>query len=96
MGAGAEFYSSSPTITGCVVVANTAHEGGGVYSVVNAAPTLTNCTMTVDTAAFDGGDCNSTPALTNCILWGDAPNEINDSIDPVVTYCDRGLVGRHR
>jgi parallel beta-helix repeat protein len=30
----------------------------------------------------------SAPTLTNCILWGDAPQEIFSSGNPVLSYCD--------
>jgi len=53
---------------------------------------LVNCTIGENTADYGGGVCcsgSSSPTLTNCILWGDTPQEIYvDSGSPVVTYCD--------
>ncbi|MFH1741649.1 MAG: right-handed parallel beta-helix repeat-containing protein, partial [bacterium] len=65
-GGGVSCYdSSSPTLTNCTISGNT---GGGV-SCWNSSPTLTNCTITANT---DGGvlcSRESSPNITNCILW---------------------------
>ena len=42
-------------------------------------PILTNCTMTSNTALLSGGALysrDSSPTMTNCILWGNSPDEI--------------------
>ncbi len=55
---------------------------------------VTNCTFTQNSASSTGGGVYNTalsiPTLTNCILWGDLPNEVVniDSDGPVITYCD--------
>jgi hypothetical protein len=53
---------------------------------------LTNCTTSGNEAGVNGGGlyCDgSSPALANCIFWGDTPQEIYvHSGSPVVTYCD--------
>jgi len=50
---------------------------------------MTNCTFTRNSAVFGGGilNINSSPTLTNCILWGDSPEEIYGGT-PVITYSD--------
>ena len=84
---------SSPTLTGCTFTGNSASTvGGGMYNKNGSSPALTNCTFSGNEATESGGgihNYDSSPTLTNCILWGDAPNEItNDSSAPVVTYSD--------
>jgi len=54
---------------------------------------VTNCTFSGNSAGYGGGGMhnyyNSAPAVTNCILWGDGPDEIyNQQSDPAVTYSD--------
>jgi len=65
-----------------------------------SSPTVTNCTFSSNSASGGGegspvgGMYNihgSSPKVTNCILWGDTPNEIinqDDGCSPIVTYCD--------
>jgi hypothetical protein len=84
---------SGPTLTNCVIVGNGAYYGAGVYCYVDYAPTLTNCTFFGNTATFSGGGLRcegpGTAPLTNCVLWGDTPNEIFDrTASTAVTYCD--------
>ena len=44
------------------------------------APTLVNCTFSGNVSGDGGGGVQSSqdaaPTMTNCILWGDSPNEI--------------------
>ena len=51
-----------------------------------------NCTITGNTAGTGGGGifCSgASPSVTNCILWGDSPNEVDiESGAPTFTYCD--------
>ena len=83
--------SSSPTIYSCTISGNIAYwNGGGVY-YYQCSPMLTNCTISCNWAENRGGgvycSSNSSPTLTNCILWGDTPQEIYvGSSSPVVTY----------
>jgi hypothetical protein len=53
------------------------------------SPTVTNCTFSGNSAAFDGGgmwndEAESDTTLTNCILWGDTPDEIFDEAGGIV------------
>jgi len=87
------YYSSSPTVTNCTFSVNTANNiGGGMSNHYSSSPTVTNCTFSVNTANNTGGgmlNYLSSPTVTNCILWGDTPQEITDSSSsPSVTYSD--------
>ena len=68
--------------------------GGGIFAggTPRGTPILTNCTITGNQApgsasAGGGISCYGSPILTNCILWGDSPNEMQGG-SPTVTYCD--------
>jgi len=55
-----------------------------------SSPMLTNCTFSGNSARNGGGMYNrdnSRPTVTNCILWGDTPEEIHVyGRAPVITY----------
>ena len=74
-GAGIFCYSSSPTLTQCVVLhsdANNYGEGGGVGCYYNSNPTLSHCTIASNSAGSGGGiGCyyNSSPTLTACSIY---------------------------
>jgi parallel beta-helix repeat protein len=92
-GAGIEFENSSPTVTNCIISNNTAtSNGGGIRCRLNSSPTITNCTISNNTAGGGGGmyiQTNSSPAVTNSILWADAPEEISVETGTItVTYSD--------
>jgi parallel beta-helix repeat protein/predicted outer membrane repeat protein len=86
------------TFTNCVIAGNTASvNGGGVCNYDRCGTTFTNCTFSGNSATFGsgGGMYNdigagpSNPRVTNCILWGDFPDEIaNDDCNPNVNYSD--------
>ena len=74
------YWYSSPVIENCVISENTSgFLGGGLYCVWSS-PTITNCTFSANTASWGGGAIcfydRSYPVVRNCILWGDAPEEI--------------------
>ncbi|MHC4735915.1 MAG: right-handed parallel beta-helix repeat-containing protein, partial [Planctomycetota bacterium] len=81
------------TLANCVFIGNSAEEeGGGMYNR-RSSPTLTNCTFSGNSADNSGGGMynggSSGPTITNCILWGDAPEEINIESGTIdVTYND--------
>ncbi len=89
---------SSPTVTNCKFISNsvfntTSQElGGGMYNSNGSSPMVTNCTFSGNSADSGGGMCNSSsnPTVTNCILWGDTPDEIYDGAgsSPTVNYSD--------
>jgi len=91
-GGGMYNFFASPKVTNCTFSGNSASLGGGMHNNDLAFPEVTNCTFSGNSAYLGGGIYNyhSSPMLTNCILWGDSPDEIVNAGDeePVVTYSD--------
>ena len=93
-GGGVYTVSSTSTLINCSIEGNKANSRGGALYFASDSLTLTNCTISGNTARSTGGALycegySSTSQLTNCILWGDTPQEIYvSSGSPVVTYCD--------
>jgi len=84
---------SSPDITNCTFYNScSATVGGGMYNG-DSSPTLTHCTFSENRAVSYGrgiyNEGNSSPTLTNCILWDEGGSEIfNDaSSNPTISYC---------
>ena len=91
-------------LTNCLVVGNTvsatydsSYGGGLCLDYPSRSTVITNCTITGNAAAgsyggYGGGLCchDAEPAVTNCILWSDLPQEIASpgSIHASPTYCD--------
>lgn len=76
---GAAMYAmdSSPTLTGCTLVANEAVRGGGGIRILRggSGAHLTNCTLAGNRAATYGGGvycCYSAPVITDCTITGNA------------------------
>ncbi|HEY0110976.1 MAG TPA: right-handed parallel beta-helix repeat-containing protein, partial [Fibrella sp.] len=68
-GGGMLNVSSSPTLTNCLFVSNSASRGGGMGNRGSSNPTLTNCRFVSNSASQGGGMYNisgSSPTLTNC------------------------------
>jgi hypothetical protein len=81
------FGSCKPKLINCLFTGNVANVGGGIANTGNLCDvTLTNCTFTNNSAGGGGGILNwgETLTLTNCILWGDEPEEIYG--DAIVDY----------
>ncbi len=84
------------TVSGCTFSGNTAaFDGGGMYNYVSTK--VINCTFAGNTAGNSAGGMynyyyyGSNPTVENCILWGDTPEEIADSIQyaaPVIRFSD--------
>ncbi len=83
-------YSSNATVINCIFVDNDASAGGGGMAESLASATVTNSTFFSNTAGYGGGIYiwQGNSVTTNCILWGDTPDEINSNGSPTVTYCD--------
>ena len=94
---------SSPTITNCMFIGNSAiytmgrgqrGDGGGI-SCQNSNPTLANCTFSDNSANNYGGgiynEDRSNPTLTNCTFSGNSASlgggMYNDNSSPTVTNC---------
>ncbi len=71
------FNSPSFSLTNCLITANHAEEGGGVY-LLSSSLIVRNCTFSDSTAAWYGGGGGGIYAdssqgdLTNSILWNDS------------------------
>ncbi|MBN1815719.1 MAG: right-handed parallel beta-helix repeat-containing protein [Sedimentisphaerales bacterium] len=83
---------SSPMIVNCLLKNNAAPYGAGLFSLF-ASPVVTNCTIVSNTASLAGGGVYSNgspaPILSNCILWGNAPEQVAfDGDAAVITYSD--------
>ena len=94
-GGGMHSDHSSPTLINCTFTDNSAAFGGGGMWNWSSSPVLTNCTFEGNSTFGNGGGMinyyGSAPILTNCILWGDTPQEIyntDETSAPVVTYSD--------
>ncbi|MHC4127702.1 MAG: right-handed parallel beta-helix repeat-containing protein [Planctomycetota bacterium] len=92
-------HDSQPVFVDCILTNNDAvavaaasgleARGGGIYN--QGSPIMINCTFTRNSAAEGGAvwhDPDDIPTLTNCILWGDIPDEIDGSGIPNVSYSD--------
>jgi len=82
---------SNPSLENVTISDNSAIYGGGIFCCVNSNPSLVNVTITGNSANAGGGIyCNdSSPSLTNCIMWNDSPEEIYiESGSVTATYSD--------
>lgn len=98
-GDGGALYNSWPTLANflnCIVAGNVAEgSGGGLYHRGDWA-FLVNCTFSGNRASNGGGIYNQAshsgfwPTLTNCILWGNVPEQISTRAANAVniTYSD--------
>ena len=91
-------YESNTIISNCIFRGNnSANISGGAIYIYGSSPTIRNCTFFSNFAYNNGGgiynrnsfSTNSNPAITNCILWSNIPEQIYVySGSPVVTYCN--------
>ncbi|HUU94894.1 MAG TPA: right-handed parallel beta-helix repeat-containing protein [Phycisphaerae bacterium] len=94
-------YESSPTLTDCVVSANRAWEGGGLYCESQSGPTIANCRFASNVASSSswdeggGGICcrsSSSPNITYCTIAQNAARSGGgilccESSDPTIEHC---------
>lgn len=102
-GGGLAEMEGSSTLTNCMFIKNTSSSvGGGIYYFTpDTTPTLINCTFVENysDSAEGGGFFNndSTPKITNCIVWNNTPDQIFDTpgYDSIVTYScvEGGFIG---
>ena len=90
-GGGIFCLTSSPVIANCILTDNTAARlGGGIACVNRSTPNILNCTFTKNSASYAGGIfCYnySETVITNCIMWNDSPNELDEVLStPEITY----------
>ncbi|MEK7395343.1 MAG: right-handed parallel beta-helix repeat-containing protein, partial [Candidatus Poribacteria bacterium] len=70
-GGGMYNNNSSPTVTNCIFLKNTATHGAGMYNDNSSSPTVTDCTFSRNGADVGGGMTNmfsSSSTVTNCIF----------------------------
>lgn len=92
VGGGVYLEQTSSTLMNCVLVGNRATLGGALVGRGSSRAQVVNSTFSGNAATvggayyFEGGGTGEDVALTNCILWGDKPREIEGGVS--VTYCD--------
>jgi hypothetical protein len=77
-GAGIWNLTGSPTVTDCVITANSADLGGGMYNRTNSHPEIQDCHFTGNSAMYGGGMYNwqnCHPLVTNCTFQGNITEE---------------------
>jgi hypothetical protein len=83
--------NSEATLTNVTVNDNTASYGGGIF-ILDTDAALINLTVSGNTATFFGGGlfvgANTNPILTNSIIWGNDPTQIQGLGTPTITYSD--------
>ena len=84
---------ASPQILNCVFARNSGSGGGGgILNEFYSNPLVVNCVFADNSSTNWGGAISnvaSSPTVINCILWGNAPDEIQSSDgNPVVTHSD--------
>jgi hypothetical protein len=92
-GGGIYVYHSSPSITNCIILKNSADFGGGIYNR-DSSPTITNCILTSNSAISYGGGINnykSSPIITNCTISENIASSgsgiYNYQSSPAITNC---------
>jgi hypothetical protein len=95
LGGGVFTRGSSPTIEECVVIGNTAFNGGAMANYGGGRPLVLNCWLGGNTAVQGGGVFNfdSSPTVVNCVFTGNHATVISGGIDnssssnPTVVNC---------
>jgi hypothetical protein len=81
-GGGVFNQDGSPGLANVTFSGNSASQGGGMFNA-GGSPMLTNVTFSQNEALITGGamfnNAESTPALTNCILWGNLAADADTS-----------------
>ncbi len=70
-GGGMYIADSSPTVTNCIFLANSAGYGGGLF-IIGGNPVIASSTFEANTAGFSGGGirnaADSNPTITDCLF----------------------------
>lgn len=81
-------------LANCLFFDNTAGNGAAVM-FRTSSPVVLNCTFAGNSASGSGGGIfcwdESSPSVTNCILWNNSPQQIeasSESCNPVVSFTD--------
>ncbi|WP_373331263.1 right-handed parallel beta-helix repeat-containing protein [Salmonirosea aquatica] len=87
--------SSSPTLTNCSFLNNSANEiGGGIFNDFGSNPTLTNCSFLNNSAYLGGGMCNfnsNSPTLTNCSFLNNSADRAGGAYTTLTVVAPRSL-----
>ncbi len=91
-GGGVSLYNASAALANNVITDNSAPEAAGVSLEHDSSPTLTNNTIASNTlgGCYHGESDPGTPLITNCILWGNGPYDL-DGAPGTLTYSDIGI-----
>lgn len=88
--------NSSPVIINCIISNNNADlAGGGILNNADSHPSIINNTIVYNTAGLAGAGMannNSSPDMTNCILWNNSSAIFNQgTCNPLINYsCIQG------
>ncbi len=96
-------YSGSPTISNCLIAGNWSYsEGAGITCPGAGYPTISHCTIVGNVVGnpgynpqYKGGVASANPAttLSDCILWGNIPNQIFGSARVIYSDIQHGWPG---
>lgn len=89
------FPGSSPAVTNCVFVGNTADTGGGMWNKFDSSPRVTNCIFRENMATYSGGGMynatRSHSTVINCTFTsnsaGSGAGMYQSNSDPVISQC---------
>ena len=94
VGSGEYNSTSSPTMTNCSFIYNSANNTGGGQYNNSSSPTMTNCSFAYNSATAGGGQYNnsSSPTMTNCSFTYNnsttaGGGQYNSSSSPTMTNC---------
>jgi hypothetical protein len=80
--------ASKPTVINCIFSENAAGRGGAIGNWDSSGAKVINCTF-YNNGSGRGGAIYNRCVVSNCILWGNQPKEIDqDKFGPDVTYSD--------
>jgi hypothetical protein len=86
-------YFTEPVVCNCTFTGNVAHRGAGIFDIIYARPTILCSTFSGNVSA-EGGCLHdfegSETRLVNCILWGNAPEEMSGVLIRADACCVRG------